>query len=781
MTIRFLKKAPAIAGISAIAALSLAPISANATVSPSATNAGAWLAGELTDGVIHNNGEFAFDDYGLTFDVLLGLQNADTQGPAQVAIVHAMSKNVKKYVFNTPSTGPEDGIWAGSAAKALTAIQEAGPNATQFGGVDLVSVVEATVVTSGPDTGRLKDKGIPGFPDPAVPADYSNLLYQAFGLRGLAEAGSPKVAEVRDFLLDQQCAPGYFRLYFNKCSPNVDATAQAIIAMTEAKADGVGGLDLALADATDWLVAHQRDDGSFGGGTTTEASNSNSTGLAAHALAIRGETNAARRAAEWVYELQVPARADGKLQSERGAVALSREAYEAGVANGIPAAAEDQWRRATAQAMLGLIHVDPSTIETVVKEKIVKVPVPVAAPRTGNSSPVQVSDGVSIAEEAATSTGKAGQFLAEQLSDGDHVEVDDDGTTYTDYGLTADTALGLRLLGEQPQIAANVTELLLTDEAIDAFAHGAPYEDEAAYAEPLAKLIILGTLQKDRDLKQIDALAAELVDLQDATGAFVDHGKYADDSGSIERHVTAVLAAMMAGEDDAAQQGIAYLESMQCADGGFPGELVAGCQDGVPAATGWALQALNALAADGVAEGALLSDVPAGWPAARTTTASRAVAALQKSVHVDGSIASDTEDPGLQATAAAAAGRQAAGLDTTASARYLAAAQLDDGGLPKQRGVKEADLAVTAASAAGLARTSWLSTPRTGLMSASTMPIAEVAGETKPAAADTSVASSGFDVPRWVAYLVLALLVLFAIASIALAIAQLRHRSKPAV
>ena len=44
----------------------------------------------------------------------------------------------------------------------------------------------------------------------------------------------------------------------------------------------------------------QRADGSFGGGPTTEAPNTNSTGLAAWALGLTGQAAAAERAASWV-------------------------------------------------------------------------------------------------------------------------------------------------------------------------------------------------------------------------------------------------------------------------------------------------------------------------------------------------------------------------------------------------------------------------------------------------------------------------------------------------
>ena len=52
---------------------------APAPADPVAGSTGAdWLAGQLTDGLVHND-QYAFDDYGLTIDVALGLAAAGGQ------------------------------------------------------------------------------------------------------------------------------------------------------------------------------------------------------------------------------------------------------------------------------------------------------------------------------------------------------------------------------------------------------------------------------------------------------------------------------------------------------------------------------------------------------------------------------------------------------------------------------------------------------------------------------------------------------------------------------
>lgn len=796
MNSTFLRRTCVSLATAALLAVTLAPMPAQAAISPAASDAGSWLGGQLTGGLIHNDQFGGFDDYGLTLDVLMGLQEAKTQGSVQADILAAMGTNIKNYVFNYPNTAPGDGLWAGSSAKALVAVQGAHKDPKAFGGVDLVGITESTVVASGADKGRLKDKGIAGFPDTSVPADYSNLLYQAFGLQGLAQARSTKVASVRNFLLKQQCGPGYFRLYFNECKPDVDATAIAVRAMTAARADGVTGMDTSLKNATAWLLTQQDDDGSFGGGESTSDANSNSTGLAASALALRGERAAASKAAAWIAQWQIDKTAGGKLSGDEGAIGYNSEALAMAKTHGIDSLAEDQWRRATSQAILGLIHLDTNAVKTIVKTKtktVVKVPKPVIrtkivkgangakgpqAVNGGNAANVVVTEGAKIDAEATTAQGKLGQFLAAQLSNGDHIEVKDGKKKFTDYDLTADTVLALRMLGEQPKFADRTTTFLFDKESLAAYAHGAPYEKGAVYAEPVATLIVAGTLAKKPDARKIAALGGDLAALQDDKGSFIDDGKYADESNSTQRHVLATLAATMAGEEEAADKAVAYLDSRQCDDGGFAVTLAADCKTGDPASTGWALQALNAVDSQTIDKDALLSAVPEGWSAKRTENIGAAAMSLQKTLLADGTVSDESGDTDLAATAAVAAGRYAVGLSDMAAGTVVASAQLKDGGLPTGVGGKKSDLAVSAAGAPALAGASWLSTAGTGLAPGVSLPL--VSGDSPSAATLDSSASTGYAIPSWLLYAALALLALLVLAALGFGVSRAKPKTDPA-
>lgn len=317
----------------------------------------AWLERQLTDGLIYNEA-FDFNDYGLTADVGIGLDAVGGHRGAVSDIADALADNVDSWT--TGADFDSDDIYAGSVAKAVVLAQTAGRDPRTFGGVNLVKRLNARVSDTAPYKGRLEDRGA---------EDYANTIGQLFAAVGLAEAGSPKAGPVRSFLLKQQCSEGYFRLNFagkNKqrqgcdaggkalSAPDTDATALAVIALTAMPQRGKAVRN-ATRDAVRWLKQAQKRNGSFGGGVSTEASNANSTGLAAWALGDAGACRPAVKAAGWVRDLQVIGDVSGTpLAGERGAVAYDRAAMTAAEADGITVDSRDQWRRATSQAAPGL-------------------------------------------------------------------------------------------------------------------------------------------------------------------------------------------------------------------------------------------------------------------------------------------------------------------------------------------------------------------------------------------------------------------------------------------
>ena len=328
-----------------------------AAPAPAATNgyaasATTWLNRQLTHGLVHND-QFHFDDYGLSLDVYFALKTLGRPGIA-ASILDAVRRNPTAYIeFQSNAS-------AGATAKLATAVETDGRNPRAFGGVNLVRRLQGLVVTSGAQKGRAVDQG---------PSDFSNTIGQAFTVRALSGVHSGLVDEATAFLLGQQCSAGFFREALQsaatpttfRCNqetpaatPSVDSTSFAVQALVAARRNGVRGLGDNLARAGRWLAGQQRSNGSFVGNGTA---NTNTTGLAAAALAATGHRAAAERAAGWISRLQVSAAvaaAHPRLRREVGGIAYDPAGLAAGRAHGIPVDQRDQWRRATAQAATGV-------------------------------------------------------------------------------------------------------------------------------------------------------------------------------------------------------------------------------------------------------------------------------------------------------------------------------------------------------------------------------------------------------------------------------------------
>ncbi len=347
----------ALAAATMLAGLASAPANAASPYDPApGADGSGWLADQVTDGLVHNE-QFDFDDVGLSIDVALGLDAAGKKPTVVKAITKAVAKNVGSYTAFPPS------IYAGATAKASVLALERGKNPRSFGGVDLVTQLEGRVATAAPLTGRIEDAYDPS---DSFGGDFANVIGQAYAASALSQAKSPKAASAASFLIQQQCAKGFFRLNFTadktdadqtcdgaakaERSPDTDATAIAVLALQHVKG---APAKAAVKKAVAWLVDKQGADGSFGGGTSTESANTNSTGLAGWALAEAGKAKQAGKAAVWVRTYQV-GRANpcsGSLAKHVGAIAYDLDGYEAGWKKGITKKTSDQWRRASAQAL----------------------------------------------------------------------------------------------------------------------------------------------------------------------------------------------------------------------------------------------------------------------------------------------------------------------------------------------------------------------------------------------------------------------------------------------
>lgn len=334
-----------------------APTAARAT---SSDQAAVWLAGQLTDGVIHND-QYDFDDIGLTIDTGLA---ADAIGEA--GAVSTIANGVAGQVAGYVGDGTTES-YAGALGKAATFAEIAGRDPRAFGGVDLIGRLEARVTGSGAAAGRIVDQSQYG--------DYANVIGQAFAVQALSGASSASAASALAFLLKQQCDAGYFRLNFSAAGaaaqdcdgsaaadakPSVDATATVlrVLLSLDTFDDAVNAsIDAAIV----WLEKQQYADGSFGSDDQIVTENANSTGLAGWALGLAQERKPARRAAEWLRAHQV-ANAGACVSyatADTGAIAYDDAALADLAGKKITAETQDQFRRATAQALPALQYARP--------------------------------------------------------------------------------------------------------------------------------------------------------------------------------------------------------------------------------------------------------------------------------------------------------------------------------------------------------------------------------------------------------------------------------------
>jgi hypothetical protein len=369
MSNAILRRVGAAAAASALSVTGLALVTSPAqaaTDNRPVTIAATWVEHQLTDGLIHND-QYNFDDIGLTVDAGFGLAAVGGHTKTVSEIADAVAPQLTtgyvsgdEFASVSPYGFVQVGKYGAQGAKALVFAQVAGKDTATWGGLNLVTFVENRIA-SAPVAGRLNSDSSYG--------DFTNTIGQAFAARGLTTAASAKAADATTFLLRQQCAAGYFRLAISDATCDADGgtadtdTTAITVQQLAAIASPTQAVTDALANAKTWLLAAQHADGSFGGGASTTASNTNSTSAAGIALGTLGQTAAAAKAAVWVRQHQAD-ELNGcptPLFAETGALAYNDAATTAARADGITANTEDQWRRATAASLPVLQYAPAAT------------------------------------------------------------------------------------------------------------------------------------------------------------------------------------------------------------------------------------------------------------------------------------------------------------------------------------------------------------------------------------------------------------------------------------
>jgi hypothetical protein len=307
------------------------------TTDPGQAAAG-WLAGRL-DGGTHVT-YLGFFDGGTTADVVFGLAAAGVGKSTTGDVLDFLQNpaNVDSYVDLSAQFG---GPYTGSAAKAALAFLVGGrdPSMVAAGGLSLTQALrmECTSV----DVSTTATHYCPAVG--AGPGTFSSIS-ESFIVLTAARLGSPldDTGAAMTWFRSLQCPNGGFASGVpeqgcaSSAAADVDATAYALMAL--AAIPSPSAVDRAAATAAaDWLVTAQNSDGSW---TAQSVHNTDSTGLAAAALAGVGRNTAAARA--WLREQQITTGPTVGPGATRGAL-------------GYAAASDEHSRmKATADGLLGL-------------------------------------------------------------------------------------------------------------------------------------------------------------------------------------------------------------------------------------------------------------------------------------------------------------------------------------------------------------------------------------------------------------------------------------------
>lgn len=350
------RRTAALVAVPALALAGLAATSApaQAAADPAPSNAAAsWLESQLTDGIVHND-QFGFDDIALSADVGFALAAFGGHDATVDQITAAIEPRAHDEWY-TYTDGSTTTLYAGSLAKTAAYADAVGADPTSFGGHDLVSMLEGTVSTVPPTTGRVEDVNN-AYGD-------TNTFGQAYAVQVLHAAGSPQAAPALAFLLQQQCSGGWFRLDFSprakadqSCDgarrpvADTDATAIALQTMVSLHDDA---LVPAIDKAEAWLLETQYPNGAWDGRPNSPQPNANSTGLVGSVLADLGDTDQALDGAAWLrgHQLTNVGSCSAFRASDLGAVSYDNAARASLLETPVDAAMQDQIRRATASGL----------------------------------------------------------------------------------------------------------------------------------------------------------------------------------------------------------------------------------------------------------------------------------------------------------------------------------------------------------------------------------------------------------------------------------------------
>jgi len=160
----------------------------------------------------------------------------------------------------------------------------------------------------------------------------------------------------------------------------------------------------------------------------------------------------------------------------------------------------------------------------------------------------------------------AAGWLARQLVDGDHFEVDFGGTSFPDAGLTIDGILAFASAGASTTAGGNATTWLARPANLSGYIGDGTTE---SYAGATAKASLAAQVRglNPATFGGVD-LPARLRALLTPSGRFSDHSDFGDFSNALTQSLAIITLRRTAG--GAPASAVAFAAGTQCPDGGFP-------------------------------------------------------------------------------------------------------------------------------------------------------------------------------------------------------------------
>ncbi|MEU6019440.1 prenyltransferase/squalene oxidase repeat-containing protein [Streptomyces sp. NPDC047515] len=524
----------------------------------------AWVEGALTDGerVVDDGADTP--NYLLTTEAAYALAAADGDSATLDKVTAFLAAHIDEYAY---ASGEGEAPDATSAARLalLAEATEADPH--HFGGHDLIADLVDNICTAGPDSGS---------PTPGCTAegDFRNATHadgQAFALLALIRAGAEPPAASVERLTQLQCDDGGVTSILIRpgeyCDGDPATTGLVALALQQA-----GGQDAAVTKARTYLKKAQREDGAFPGYTGATAGSNYATAYAAQALRALDDTVQADAAVSWLSRQQLDV---GGFGFEEGATDAALYPTSPAVLAG---AGSDLFRLTTKEPE----PTDPPTTAPPTTEP------PTSDPTLPAGEGPDLKKGVAYLTSGSNL--KQGQYY-----------VSGAGSPRADFGLTIDGAYALAATGLNNDKLRGIVDFLdkggkdgdgrtLQDWTLTGtkYALGGAIGKSALLAEMVGR--------DPRSFGGQDLIAA--LDKAVCTGpskapdrSCAAKGAYTN-APSVFSQSLAVMAQLRAGEKEAAQDPIAYLESLQHDTGAWP-SLIPATGDSEVDSTAMAAMALD--------------------------------------------------------------------------------------------------------------------------------------------------------------------------------------------